>query len=281
MKFKIASELTYDVYSDTTFFFNIQAAPSLNQSIVKESLLISDHILFEEFTLINNDTRFIKLQVEAHKTFTIAYEAEVLAHYQIIQEVDLLKPMPIMALHHEVLPYIAPSRHCESDKLIHFSTRKFGHLPHNYAKVMAINDWIFESIDYRPGSTSSNVSACDTLIQRMGVCKDFAHLAIALCRAIDIPARYFTGYAFDMSPPDLHACFEAYLGGHWIVFDPTRLASLNSLVKISHGKDASEVAVASYYGNTYCSAMTISCEVIDHDFVPFRLAPGEIAGLAY
>ena len=84
------------------------------------------------------------------------------------------------------------------------------------------------------GSTNSDTSAYDTVTQRAGVCRDFAHLGIALCRALNIPARYFTGYAYELDPPDFHACFECYLGGRWMVFDATRLAHLNGLVRIAH-----------------------------------------------
>ena len=78
---------------------------------------------------------------------------------------------------------------------------------------MAINEWIHENVEYVRGSTNSVTSAYDTVTQRTGVCRDFAHLAIALCRALNIPARYFTGYAYELEPPDFHACFECYIGG--------------------------------------------------------------------
>jgi transglutaminase-like putative cysteine protease len=107
------------------------------------------------------------------------------------------------------------------------------------------------------------------LLHKAGVCKDFAHLGIALCRALDIPARYFTGYASHLNPPDFHACFEAYIGGHWIIFDPTKLAALNGLVKIANGKDASEAAVASYFGDIKCTQMDIQCHPVSTDFIPF------------
>src|SRR5690606_21299495 len=105
--------------------------------------------------------------------------------------------------------------------------------------------WVFNSIAYKAGTSDSSRSANDVLALKEGVCKDFAHLAIALCRALDIPARYFTGYAYALDPPDFHACFEAYVGGKWLFFDPTQLSIPNGLVKIANAKDASEVAVAS------------------------------------
>jgi hypothetical protein len=104
----------------------------------------------------------------------------------------------------------------------------------------------------------------------VGACKDAAHLGIALCRALDIPARYFSSYACHLTPPDIHACFEAYINGQWIVFDPTKLASLNGLVKISNGKDASEAPIASYYGEIYCTKMDVQCTALSDEFEPFH-----------
>ena len=113
---------------------------------------------------------------------------------------------------------------------------------------MRSREWIHDNVEYVRGSTNSGTSAYDTVTQRVGVCRDFAHLGIALCRALNIPARYFTGYAYELEPPDFHACFECYIGGEWMVFDATRLAHLNGLVRIASGRDAADTAVASIFG---------------------------------
>ena len=261
MKFEITSELSYEVIEPTTYFFNIQAANTVGQIIHDESISISPNLHFEEFTLQHTDTRFIKLQMN-FGTFTILYKATVEVQENYIDEETLNVSVPILQLDHEVLPYIAPSRHCESDKLLKFAFKTFGHLPNEFAKAKAINEWIAQHIEYISGSTTSSTAACDTLISRQGVCKDFAHVGIALCRALDIPARYLTCYAANLYPPDIHACFEAYIANQWITFDPTLLSTNNQIVKIAHGKDASEVAVASYYGKTNCTYMNIQCEVL-------------------
>jgi transglutaminase-like putative cysteine protease len=109
------------------------------------------------------------------------------------------------------------------------------------------------------GSTNSDTSALDTVIQRTGVCRDFAHLGIALCRAVDIPARYLSGYAYELDPPDFHACFECYIGGAWLVFDATRLAHLNGLVRIGTARDAAEASVASVFGSVQCTQVQVHC----------------------
>lgn len=281
MKFKVYSELSYEVFSPTTFIFNIQAAKSTSQIIISESISVTPTIKFEEFTLKNTDTRFVKMEVEQGQFFTIMYQAEIDVRYTVYDEKELLQSIPIINLDNEVLPFISPSRHCEADKLLEFATKEFGLLPNEYAKAKAINEWIFKTIEYKTGVTNSSSSACDTLLDKVGVCKDFAHLGIALCRALDIPARYFTGYAYNLNPPDFHACFEAYIAGKWLFFDPTKLAVSNGLVKIAIGKDASEVAVASYFGDVNCTFMKIECHPTTADFIPFNSQSGKIEAVSY
>ena len=142
--------------------------------------------------------------------------------------------------------------------------------------MVAIADWIFENIDYISGATDAETSAFDTLTQRAGVCRDFAHLGIALCRALSIPARYFTGYACHMQPPDFHACFEACIGNRWFIFDPTRLAALNGLLRIATGRDAADASVATIFGRMRMTGMAVSC--VSNDFTP--LGPADLSGQA-
>jgi transglutaminase-like putative cysteine protease len=281
MNFKIFSELSYEVFSPTTFIFNIQAARSASQLIIEESIITTPFLHFEEFELSNVDARFIRMEVNQGVAFTICYQALVEVHYQLINESALLQSIPVMNLNTAVLPFLFPSRHCQSDKLRKLAIKEFGHLPNEYLKVTAITDWIFNNTDYITGTTDSGTSAYDTLIQREGVCKDFAHLGIALCRALDIPARYFTGYAYQLNPPDFHACFEAYIGVQWIFFDPTKLVPVNGLVKIANSIDAGDAAVASFFGNTNCTYMNVQCNLADDNFKPFFPSAGKKKALSY
>ena len=265
MIFNVSSTLSYDVFSKTTFIFNIQALQSDSQLIMEESLVISPEMAFEEFTLNNSDTRFIKMEVPEDVSFKIRYRAKVAVNPIQIEENELLKTSSLINLDHEVLPFLAPSRHCESDKLTEFALATFGNLLNDYSKARAINDWIFTNIKYTISSTNASTSATDTLQNKSGVCKDFAHLGIALCRALDIPARYFTGYAAALNPPDFHACYEVYINGHWNIFDPTNLANTDALVKIANAKDASEVPVLSFFGEINCTYMEVECHPILSD----------------
>ena len=269
MNYLVTSSLSYSVISQSTFFFNIMALKSENQTILEESLTITPTLAFEEFSIKNSSTRLIKLEVQSDSSFTINYRAKVAVEFKKIKLNELLGKVPFIKMDHEVLPYISPSRHCESDKLMEFAKYKFENLSNDYLKVLAIEDWIFNNIKYTAGSTNSSASATDTIMRGVGVCKDFSHLGIALCRALDIPARYFTAYASDLTPPDFHACFEANINGHWIIFDPTRLAGLNGMVKISNGKDASEAPIATFYGEILCTHMDVQCHPDSSDFKTF------------
>jgi transglutaminase-like putative cysteine protease len=281
MIFSVSSSLSYNVITTTTFFFNIMASKSSSQRIIEESLVLSPAIAFEEFSTDNSNARFIKLEAQKGTSFTISYKAKVEVQFSRIKEEDLLSTIPFMQMDHEVLQYIAPSRHCESDKLMEFALHKFGDLPNAYAKALAIEDWIFNNVKYSTGSTNSSASATDTVMRGVGACKDAAHLGIALCRALDIPARYFSSYACHLTPPDIHACFEAYINGHWIIFDPTKLAPLNGLVKISNGKDASEAPIASYFGEIYCTKMDVRCTALLDEFVPFNWENRRVEAISY
>jgi transglutaminase-like putative cysteine protease len=156
-----------------------------------------------------------------------------------------------------VLTYLNPSRYCESDLLARFAFEEFGQLYPGYSRVQAICNWVFEQLDYTPGSTTATTTAADVLLQRTRVCRGYAHLAIALCRGIGIPARYVAGYAVDLQPPDFHGFMEAFLEGNWYLFDPTRLTSILGLVRIGSGRDAADVSVATITGNVLLTQQAV------------------------
>jgi transglutaminase-like putative cysteine protease len=111
-------------------------------------------------------------------------------------------------------------------------------------------------VDYQLGTSIATTTACDVFRQRAGVCRDFAHLGVTFCRALNIPARLVVGYSrFDTPPPDFHAVFEAWLGGQWVVFDATRMAPTDELVRIAMGRDAKDVAFATIFGPAVMTSM--------------------------
>jgi transglutaminase-like putative cysteine protease len=154
----------------------------------------------------------------------------------------------------DVLRYTLPSRYCDSDKLLNFAWNNFGHINNGLERVRAICGWVHQNIEYRFGSGRSDLSASEVIERRYGVCRDFAHAAIALCRAFNLPARYVTGHLPDIgyvdpgSPMDFHAYCEIYLGRHWHTFDPRYNVPRIGRVKVAHGLDAVDGAFATIYG---------------------------------
>jgi len=162
--------------------------------------------------------------------------------------------LPVGQLPFELLRYTLPSRYCDSDKLLNFAWNQFGHITHGLARVQAICDWVHNNIEYRYLSGRSDLSASEVIERRYGVCRDFAHTAIALCRTFNLPARYITGHLPDIgfvdpgTPMDFHAYCEVYLGQEWLTFDPRYNIPRIGRVKLAHGADAVDGAFATIYG---------------------------------
>ena len=162
--------------------------------------------------------------------------------------------VPVEHLPDALLRYTLPSRYCDSDKLLDFAFEHFGQVPHGATRVQAICDWVHQNIEYRMCSGSPNTSASDIVAQRFGVCRDFAHVGVALCRTFNLPARYVSGYVPDLgypdsgTPMDFHAYFEVYLDGRWHVYDARFNKPRYGRVKIAHGLDAVDGAFSTIYG---------------------------------
>jgi transglutaminase-like putative cysteine protease len=148
----------------------------------------------------------------------------------------------------ETLTYLAPSRYCESDRLGGLAAEISGRRRPGYEQVQAISEWIHGRLEYRTDSNPAPVSAEEVLVRGHGVCRDFAHVGIALCRSLSIPARMTVGYLHRLEPMDLHAWFEAFVGRRWYVFDPTRATTTGARVCLGHGRDAADVPVFTQFG---------------------------------
>ncbi|MGI8553053.1 MAG: transglutaminase-like domain-containing protein [Dehalococcoidia bacterium] len=170
---------------------------------------------------------------------------------------------PVSELPDDVLVYTLPSRFCQSDLLMDDAWMLFGDTVPGHARVQAICDWVHTNIEYGYGASGPSVSAVDTYNARAGVCRDFAHLPVTFCRALNIPARYVFGYLPDygIEPPDVpmdfHAWFEAFLAGRWYTFDARHNMPRIGRVKIAHGRDAVDVAMVTSYGNAQLQRMTV------------------------
>ena len=254
MKMSVGCDLAYEVMDTTTFIFNVAVAQVPQHADLRETWSFAPDLPAEAITTDFNN-RYTRLVVP-RGAFRLRYEASVDLRFIMDDPLDVPET-PIEHLSMDVFPYLLPSRFCQSDLLSETAEREFSALPKGHARVTAICNWIYERIEYRRGSSDSATSAMDTLDHRAGVCRDFAHLGIALCRALNIPARLVSGYAAGLVPADFHAIFEAYLDGRWWLFDPTRQAKLDGIVRIGTGRDAAEVSFASIYGDAQPTDMSV------------------------
>lgn len=245
-QFNVGSDLTYEVRQTTVFLFQIAVARTIRQQVLSEALDFSPGLNAEWCEVGLDGNQLHRVVVEPGE-LKISYRAKVEVMADIERSTEVSETM-ISQMPPDVLTYLNPSRYCESDRLSRFAFEEFGRLPMGFARVQAICDWVNDHLDYTPGSTTSTTTSADVLLQRTGVCRDYAHLAITLCRGLGIPARYVAGYAVDLQPPDFHGFMEAFLGGQWYLFDPTKLAPVNKLVRIGTGRDAADVSFATLIG---------------------------------
>ena len=157
-----------------------------------------------------------------------------------------------------VLHFLYPSRYCPSDQLASLAGEIVQGVAPGWTQVEAIRAWTHAHVEYRYGTSTSATTALDTANARVGVCRDFAHLGIALCRALNIPARMVVGYALHLEVPDIHAWFEAYVGGRWFVFDGSSAHTAGNRIAIGYGRDATDVAFVTQFGPLALTSLVVS-----------------------
>lgn len=161
---------------------------------------------------------------------------------------------PVEALPPDTLVYLLPSRYCESDRLPEMAWELFGTTPPNWQRVQAVSQWVHDHISFGYQWASPTKSAHDALSEGRGVCRDYAHLGIAFCRALNIPARYCTGYLGDIgipqssAPMDFAGWFEVYMSRRWLTVDPRNLAPRRGRILMARGRDAGDVAITTTFG---------------------------------
>lgn len=251
VRIHLAIDLQYAIQSPSAdFIFNIQAAQTPQQKVGWESLQVNQSVALHSHTDPGTHSRSLRLTALTGP-LRVQYRATVdLRHHEAAPET--LFETPVAQLPPDVLPYLYPSRYCQSDCLTSLANSLFGHLPQGYRRVEAILKWVQGQVKFQSNSSNSMTSALDTLSGREGVCRDFAHLMIALCRALNIPARFTTGvdYGADpaLGPTDFHAYVEVYLAHRWFMFDPSGTAIPMGFLRIGTGRDAADASFATIFG---------------------------------
>ncbi|MDP1933114.1 MAG: transglutaminase family protein [Gammaproteobacteria bacterium] len=274
IRINLQLELNYQIdQHGADFIFNIHAAQTRHQLVSNENLYLSQPLTPHIHTDSSTGNRCMRLRalpgdLKVQYSATIDLDHHRAAPSQIFE-------VPVHRLPPEVLTYLYPSRYCESDRLGRLVTKEFGSLWQGYGRVQAIKDWVNRNVMFTSNTSNSNTSALDTLIDQVGVCRDFAHVMIALCRAVNIPARMTTGTDFgadpSLGPHDFHAYVEAYLDNRWYIFDPSGTAIPMAFVRFATGRDAADVAFATIFGNVMTQAPIISAVAVEDSAGGFEL----------
>lgn len=235
MQRRVTAELDLDLASPVDLIFQVTAA--------QQAPIVSENLTFTQGERVYTPTEIVDQSGSRLHRLTgapglleVRYEATVDGVATTVPTSDL-----------EAITYLRPSRYCQSDEVFAQARRQFQGL-NGHDLIAAVSEFVAKSTAYTPGLSQGTDSAVTTLMTGQGVCRDYAHLVIALLRAMDMPARYTACYAPGLDPMDFHAVAEAYLDGAWYVIDATRLADRRSLVRIATGRDAADCAFLSYHG---------------------------------
>ena len=244
MRIAIDVVLDYDLPEAHDVLLQLEVAQMADQRIVRDQLSVSsaEPLRPVEGNEAIGQRTWAAGQGWFHATYTALVEID-----RVVIPIEGLRAADPRALPALVIPYLLPSRYCESDKFEAFVGQEFSALGGG-AKVRAMADWIAMHLRYVSGTSTSQTTASDTFVQRQGVCRDYAHLMVSLARAATIPARVVSAYAPGVDPPDFHAVVEVWLEQAWHLIDPTGMADPSEIVRISVGRDATDIAFMTVFG---------------------------------
>lgn len=260
IRFDLSITLDYTVLSPTDFIFVMQPTRTPYQRVTWEQLRTEPELPTQEEVEGSPANRHLRLHCDGGP-LRVRYDAivDLVHHFALPSDI---REVPIAELPASVLQYIYPSRYCQSDRLLSVARNEFGTMTPGYERVEAIRTWVQNRTRFQIGSSHPGTSALDTYECGTGVCRDFAHLMITMCRALNIPARLATGidYGADpaLGPTDFHCYVEAYLGDRWYIFDPSGISPRMGLLRIGTGRDASDVAFATIFGTVQWTMPRIS-----------------------
>jgi transglutaminase-like putative cysteine protease len=231
MKREVGAELEVEITAPTTLEFQIAVAPHSNAEVSESLSFVLDGKPVQALEISGtHGNRIHKLDAAAGR-LKVDYTATI---------VGRTDPAPVSD--YDLSVYLRPSRYAEADKFFGFAATEFGNYIDSTTLLEKVSSWVGTRLNYVPGSSDPIDGAADTLLAGEGVCRDFAHLVVALLRAVNVPARMVSVYAPGLSPMDFHAVAEAFVEGQWRVVDGTLLAPRQSLVRIATGRDAADTA---------------------------------------
>jgi transglutaminase-like putative cysteine protease len=257
MRLHAGCDLTYDISEPTPLLLMLRPRSGYSQWVSREEYSLEPWVFVVEFS--DSYGNLCQRLVAPSGRFRVHTSATVEAADSI--DVDPGAPLTLVQyLPDMVLQFLLPSRYCQSDKLEPLAEQIVAGAAPGYDQVEAIRLWVHGTIAYRQGISDASTSALETLEQRAGVCRDFSHLGIALCRALSIPARLVVGYLHQLEPMDLHAWFEAFINGRWYTFDAYYQEPRGGRIAIAYGRDATDVALATLFGPATLTSMQVLVE---------------------
>ena len=244
-------DLDYEILGRADFIFIIHAARTEQQRVVTEALVVDPAVEWRVDVEPHFGNRLLRLAAEPqglHVRYTGTVEVE---HHMADPREIIATPIGELPAH--AVPFLWSSRYCQADQVSELAWREFGNMQPGFAQADAVCRWVRGQVEFRVGTSNVRTSALETLEQRMGVCRDFAHTMIAILRSLNYPARFVTGVDYgageELGPPDFHSYVEAWIGDRWWLFDPTGITPLTGLIRIGTGRDAADVAFATMFGN--------------------------------
>ncbi len=266
---RVGSEFVYSSNSETPAILQMEARHDSYAKIVHEKWEVSPHVASHEYSdVYGNRCRRLNLPVGQS---TMRYDAlvEVSSHPDPV--VPTASQALVQDLPDDTILFTLASRYCQSDSLSNAAWELFANTEPSWARVQAICDWAHKNVIYVSGCSTPETTSLDVYQSRQGICRDFAHMGVTLCRAMNIPARYCFGYMPDIGvvlpdvAMDFHAWFEAYLGGEWRTFDARHNVPRIGRVPIAQGRDAVDCAMVTTYGAAILQRMTVWADEASND----------------
>lgn len=264
MHIRIGYELTWDLPQPTPMILTLHVHPSRRADLIEPDRMQTQPAVLTETYQDGFDNLCTRLVAPAGR-FTVRSDARIQDPGTFDRCAPEAQQHPVETLPEETLVFLLGSRYCETERLMPIAWQLFGHIQPGWARVQAICDYVHRHISFGYQHARATRTAWEAHQERIGVCRDFTHLAVAFCRCLNIPARYCTGYLGDIGVPpggpmDFSAWFEAYIGQHWHTFDPRNNQPRIGRVLIARGRDASDVAISSTFGPNVLSGFRVVTE---------------------
>ncbi|MBD2330043.1 transglutaminase family protein [Alkalinema sp. FACHB-956] len=259
MRFDFGCRMQFSSSVDVPVILMLRPRSGYRQWIVQETYALEPFTLVTEYTDGYGNLCQRLIVPAGEFQLQVTGQAETLGLWELDQTAPWIA---IEALPDSILQFVLPSRYCESDQVYDWASEITANLEPGYAQAEAIRQWIHDNIQYQYGTSDASTSALNVIQSRQGVCRDFAHLGIALCRSLNIPARMVVGYLHGLKPMDQHAWFEAYLGHRWCTFDATQTEHSEDRIVIAYGRDAADVALVTQFGPLQLNEMQVWIEAM-------------------